>query len=116
MVAKARRSKPSRFRVAPLSVLVACVALDSCGGGPATTTSPTPTPTPGSGLDSRPSNTTCLATPEPGFGVAVSAVRAFPNLTFQSPVLLLQAPGDDTKWYVAQLNGEVLTFPNSDAT
>ena len=105
----------SRLAVA----LVACAALQSCGGGARTTTNPTPTPTPTpatGGLDSRPSNTTCLATVEPGFGVSVSATRVFPSLSFDSPTLLVQAPGDDTKWYVLQKNGLALTFANSNAT
>ncbi|MEJ0037587.1 MAG: PQQ-dependent sugar dehydrogenase [Gammaproteobacteria bacterium] len=112
----------ARRPLALLLILSACVALGSCGGGADTVTSDTPPTTPPpptgatGGLDSRPSNTTCLATVEPGFGVSVSATRVFPNLTFQSPTLLLQAPGDDTKWYVLQKNGVVLTFANSNAT
>ncbi len=69
----------------------------------------TPTPPPG-GLDARPSNTTCLATLEPGrrsgelhTGVPephVPATRADPAGT-----------GDATKWYVAgKQNGLALTF------
>lgn len=96
-----------------------CVLLQACGGGGSgsRSASPTPTPTPpDAGLDARPSNPGCLATPEPGFGVSVSATRVFPNLTFQAPTLLLQAPGDDASWYVLQQNGLVLTFPNSNET
>lgn len=99
----------------------ACVLLQACGGGGGSDTgddgggTPPPSGVTG-GLDSRPSNTTCLATPEPGFGVSVSSTRVFPNLTFTSPVLLLQPPGDDTKWYVVQQNGVVLTFANSIGT
>ena len=99
---------------------IACALLQSCGGGggssPSTPTAPTPLDPAKSGLDSRPSNTTCLATNEPGFGVAVSSTRVFPNLSFDSPTLMLQAPGDDSKWYVLQKNGVVLTFASSDST
>src|SRR5688572_17305642 len=83
--------------------------LSGCGGGPDTvvntptpaptptpTPTPSPTPPPGSvGLDARPSNTTCLATTQPTFGVSVGVTRVFPNLTFSQPVALLQAPGDN---------------------
>ena len=103
--------------------LMVCAGLQSCGGGGGGAVSPTPTPTPTptpspspGGLDARPSNTTCLATVQPGFGVSVSSTRVFPNLSFDSPTLMLQAPGDDTRWYVLQKNGLVLAFPNSDGT
>ncbi len=108
MVVKGQRSS-----VAAGALLCACLAVSSCGGGgggDSGASDPPPPSAPTGGLDSRPSNTTCLATPEPGFGVSVSSTRVFPNLSFQSPVLLLQAPGDDAKWYVLQQNGLMLTF------
>jgi hypothetical protein len=37
------------------------------------------------GLDSRPSNTTCLAGEAPSTQVTLGLQRAFPNLTFTNP-------------------------------
>lgn len=47
--------------------------------------------------------------------------RAFPNLTFASPLQMLQAPNDDTRWFVVERggggnNGKVIVFPNDAAT
>jgi glucose/arabinose dehydrogenase len=44
----------------------------------------------------------------------LSAVRAFPNLTFSSPVELLQAPGDGSRWFVVEQSGIVKVFANQD--
>ena len=41
--------------------------------------------------------------------------RAFPNLTFSSPVAMLQAPGDNTRWFVVERGGTVVVFPNNNA-
>jgi uncharacterized repeat protein (TIGR03806 family) len=103
-------------------VVAACIAtslMSSCGGGSDTmqNTPPPTTPAPSTGgLDARPSNTTCLATAQPGFAISVSSTRVFPNLMFQSPVLLLQAPGDDSQWYVVEQAGVVKSFANADST
>lgn len=66
------------------------------------------------GLDSRPSNTTCLA-PEPvsdNSGV-ISWQPAFPNLRGISKVsTLFQLPGNDQRWYVARQSGLISSFVN----
>ncbi len=107
----------ARFLKALAVCLAACFALSACGGG-TTETAPPPTAAipPTGGLDARPSNTTCLATGEPGFAISVSSARVFPNLTFQSPVLLLQPPGDNSTWYVVEQRGVVKSFTNADST
>jgi glucose/arabinose dehydrogenase len=38
--------------------------------------------------------------------------RAFPNLTFSKPLALLQAPEDDSRWFVVEQSGRVLVFEN----
>ncbi|MGH7485227.1 MAG: fibronectin type III domain-containing protein, partial [bacterium] len=68
------------------------------------------------GLDSRPNNTTCLAGARPGNSDTASLQRVFPALSFSFPVLALQAPGDNTRWFVVQQGGDVKTFANNDAT
>lgn len=66
------------------------------------------------GLDSRPSNTTCLAPAAVGDSSAViSWPVAFPNLpVLASPSTLLQLPGDDTHWYVLHQAGIISRFNN----
>ena len=39
--------------------------------------------------------------------------RVFPNLRFISPVAMLQAPGDRTRWFVVEQGGEVRVFENN---
>ncbi len=65
---------------------------------------------PVAGLDSRPSNTTCLAGAEPSATLAVTQV--FANLTFSSPLAMMQAPGDAARWYVVEQAGRVRMFNN----
>ncbi len=80
---------------------------ESAQSGPVNITTPS---APVSGLDSRPGNTTCLAGAEPTATLAVT--RVFPNLTFSTPVAMLQAPGNGARWYVVQQNGIVRMFDN----
>jgi uncharacterized repeat protein (TIGR03806 family) len=39
----------------------------------------------------------------------------FPGLTFASPVAMLQAPGDDSRWFVVEQAGRVRVFANDPA-
>jgi len=39
---------------------------------------------------------------------------AFPNLSFSKPLALLQAPGDDDRWFVVEQSGVVRVFMNDD--
>jgi uncharacterized repeat protein (TIGR03806 family) len=70
-----------------------------------------------SGLDSRPSNTTCLAWDRPNPSGTIS-LEPFTSLTFNSAVALLQAPGDNSHWYVVEQGGAVkrFTMPNPAAS
>jgi uncharacterized repeat protein (TIGR03806 family) len=86
------------------------------GGGPDGAASdggvvpPTPSPF---GLDARPKNATCLAQEPPPQAGAIALVDAFPMLpAFKNPVLILQAPGDNTRFFVVQQGGSVLSFAN----
>jgi glucose/arabinose dehydrogenase len=84
-----RNSRSLRVRAAALGLAVALLAT-ACGGGSATP----PPPPPGT--------------------VTLSTVRAFAALSFASPVELLQAPGDDSRWFVVEQVGTVRTFANQD--
>ncbi len=105
------------MRTTALGILVS-VALTACGGGGGDSArrSRTPSASCPPGRSSMPVPATPAVSPpvSPGSGVSVSAQRVFPNLTFTSPVLLIQAPGDTSKWYVVEQAGVVKSFDNSN--
>jgi uncharacterized repeat protein (TIGR03806 family) len=87
---------------------------ESAASSPASATTLAVTTPPVTGLDSRPSNTTCLAGDAPASGVSLSVQRVFPNLPdFTQPIAMLQEPGNNARWYVVQKTGEVLVFDNN---
>ncbi len=47
--------------------------------------------------------------------ITFAVPRAFPALTFDSPVAMLQAPDDGTRWFVVEQDGVVQVFDNDDA-
>jgi glucose/arabinose dehydrogenase len=47
--------------------------------------------------------------------VALKVERVFPNLSFSSPVAMLQAPNDATRWFVVEQGGVVRVFDNNNA-
>src|SRR6187397_321750 len=57
------------------------------------------------GLDQRPSNTTCLARPRPVIDTGVTLQRKWSGLSFNQPIYVAQAPGEDTQWYVVERGG-----------
>lgn len=98
--------------------------LHACGGGGDAPQNPGPPPgseppatsppsTPNAGLDARPANATCTAWPRPSAGSDISLSR-FTNLSFTQPVALLQAPGDNSRWFVVQQNGNVRQFSGTN--
>ena len=100
-------------------LLSAAALISGCGGGSGGDGSgnppPPPPPPPGSGLDARPGNTTCVAPDRNSGNVTIGTQRAFPNLSFSTPVALLQAPGDATRWFVVEQSGFVRVFDNNAA-
>jgi uncharacterized repeat protein (TIGR03806 family) len=96
-----------------IAILAACTAAAGCHSSSGDS-QPTPTPTPSGGLDARPSNLTCVAPSKTtGAGTTVDVQRVFPSLTFNQPVLMLQAPGDDSRWYVLEKGGALRVFANN---
>ncbi len=67
-----------------------------------------------SGLDARPSNSTCLAVERPPATTDVRLERAFSNLSFTNPVWMQQAPGDDDRWFLIEQPGRVRVFDNQE--
>ena len=45
--------------------------------------------------------------------VALGVQRVFPNLLFSSPVAMLQAPGDGSRWFIVEQGGQVRVFDNT---
>ncbi len=77
------------------AVLAYSLALAACGGGGSRDVAVEPAPD-----------------PSPGPSLAVQ--RVFPNLAdFSSPVALLQAPGDGSRWFVVEQAGRVMVFDNT---
>jgi uncharacterized repeat protein (TIGR03806 family) len=66
-----------------------------------------------SGLDSRPGNTTCLAGAAPSQSASFTSQRVFGSLSFSNPIAILQAPGDNSRWFVVQQGGAVKVFANT---
>jgi uncharacterized repeat protein (TIGR03806 family) len=68
---------------------------------------------PDSGLDARPDNATCIAGARPLPPGALATERVFPLLpAFTTPVMMLQAPGDASRWFVVEQGGTVRAFAN----
>ncbi len=63
------------------------------------------------GLDRRPSNARCVAPARPGSGGFAKLERVFSRVSLSAPMRMAQAPGDPTRWYVAQREGTVVSFP-----
>jgi len=47
-----------------------------------------------------------------GTAAALAVQPAFPGLSFASPIAMLQAPNDDSRWFVVEQGGRVLVFDN----
>lgn len=62
----------------------------------------------------RPTNTTCFAPDPPATAVAAEFVTAYPNLEFERGVQALQRPGDGSRWYVVEQDGEIWTWDAAD--
>ena len=63
------------------------------------------------GLETRPSNTTCLAQTRPPSTAPVKFEQVFANVDLQAPMMIAQIPGDKTRWFVAQRGGTIVSFP-----
>jgi len=53
--------------------------------------------------------------PDDELPVSLTVQRVFPRLSFSSPVAMLQAPGDSTRWFVVEQAGQVRVFDNDPA-
>jgi glucose/arabinose dehydrogenase len=65
---------------------------------------------PDSGLDGRPSNTTCIAPARPVTSNAMKFERVFPNVAIERAMQIAQPPGDGTRWFVFDREGKLWSF------
>lgn len=105
-----------------LILLCAAVLIGGCSSGADTESTPAPPPpppppNPASGLDARPSNTSCIAPARSTGNLTIGTQRVFPSLlpAFTSPIAMLQAPNDSTRWFVVEQAGVVRVFDNNAA-
>jgi uncharacterized repeat protein (TIGR03806 family) len=104
--------------VAATSYSYAVRAFDGAGNESApsaavSVTTPSPPDPASTGLDSRPSNTTCLAWPRPAASISL---QRYTSLSFNAPLALMQAPGVNTHWYVMEQAGYVRRFSAANPT
>ena len=111
--------------------LLVCVAalLTACGGGGSSDNDPPPSnpppsnpppsnpppTTPTVGLDARPSNTMCVAPAKTSgnAGSTIALQRVFAGVALNQPLAMMQAPGDDSRWFVLEKTGAVRVFANT---
>ncbi|HVY66575.1 MAG TPA: PQQ-dependent sugar dehydrogenase [Gammaproteobacteria bacterium] len=99
--------------------LLVCVGalLTACGGGGGGSSSNNPPPpgSPPAGLDARPANATCVAPAKTasGAGSTIALQRVFGGVALNQPLAMLQAPGDDSRWFVLEKTGAVRVFANT---
>ena len=67
------------------------------------------------GLDERPSNPTCVAPEEPEIPSVFLAERFFQALPLSHPIDMVQPPGDDSIWWLAERGGKLLEIANDAA-
>src|SRR5581483_7893782 len=102
-----------------LTIILVGAGCDSGSGSGADLSVPAPDlsaiPAP-FGLDTRPANPGCVAQPRPPSTAGLALATAFNGLTFSLPVLVSQAPGDSSRWFVVEKGGAVKTFPDANPT
>ena len=108
-----------RTRLAPLLLsawlaawLAACGGSSDSGSAPPPPADPPAGDPPAGGLDMRPVNLTCTAPARETTTAGVALTRVFPNQTFSQPLGMLQAPADDSRWFVLEKGGRVMVFDN----
>jgi glucose/arabinose dehydrogenase len=85
--------KSRTIRIWPIGFALATVA---CGGSGSGETPPPPVPA-------------------PACSEGISTPRTFPELTFDSPVAMKQAPLDASRWFVVEQAGLIRVFDNDEA-
>jgi glucose/arabinose dehydrogenase len=92
-----------RARAFRVGLSLALLIVGSCGGGGSYT----------GGIGGGSSSSSSGTPLNPGSSAALTLTDVFPNLTFTSPLAMLQAPNDNTRWFVVEQGGRVRVFQNS---
>jgi len=66
------------------------------------------------GLDQRPSNPTCLAPPRPTSSGGPRLEQVYAPVELNGAIQMAQPPGDGSRWFVAQREGLVVSFPTTN--
>ncbi|MEE9426401.1 MAG: PQQ-dependent sugar dehydrogenase [Methylococcales bacterium] len=66
-----------------------------------------------SGLDVRPSNSTCIASEPPPSENLISLKQVFTNLALDQPAAMVQPPQDSSIWVFAERPGKIRIFENN---
>lgn len=94
------KNHPSSDSYLPGAALLAVLLLAGCDGGSAPVIEEKLNET-----DPPPGDTT----------LNLGLERVYANRGFDQPLAMLQAPGDDTRWFVVEREGRVMTFPADPA-
>lgn len=62
------------------------------------------------GLDTRPANPTCKAPARPPSNAPIAFEEVYAAVNLGIPMMIAQAPGNRNKWFVAQRNGNLVSF------
>ncbi len=92
----------------PALFVASILAISACGGGGNSDNNNTDI----SGLDTRPANINCIAPDRPASSSSFTTQQVFGNLQFTTPVAMLQAPGDSSRWFVLEQTGTIKVFDN----
>ena len=95
---------------------LAAMLITACGGGSSPPQAPPPPPGPAAfGIDQRPALAS-LSFPTAGTQSSdIAVVRAYPNLSFSSPLFFTSAPGDAQHVFVVEQAGVIRVFDNDPA-
>ena len=109
---------PFRHRTLPMCLAVLLTACHGGGSDSSNNNPPPVTPTPTTpvvGLDARSSNTMCIAPSKASnnAGSTITLQRVFAGVALTQPLAMMQAPGDDTRWFVLEKTGAVRVFANT---
>ena len=93
--------------------VIACLgwAWASCGDNPTTMGPPIPAEF---GLDERPPNPSCKAPARPPSTAPVALQQVYAGTNLGTPLMMAQIPGDPSRWFVAQRDGRLVSFPTAN--
>ncbi len=83
----------------------------SCGDSSVAMGPPIPTEF---GLDARPPNPTCKAPARPPSTASVALQQVYAGTNLGTPLMMAQIPGDGSRWFVAQRDGRLVSFPTAN--